>query len=600
MGKTVAVTGVNSYFASCVLPKLEAAPDIDRIIGIDITPWKGGYSKVDFYREDIRSSRIVDILEGVDVIFHLAFVVSEIQDKDSTEDININGSKNIFNACVKNNVKKIIYTSSMTVYGSHKDNVVGYTETSPIAKNEDSYYNSSKVEVENFVTRFFENHPDIILTVIRAGLLVGPNIDNMFSKLWSLKVTALPSGNISHNQFIHEEDLGEALYLSYEKDIPGIYNVTADDAVSTRWCFKTAGAMVLSIPEPLLKFIANLAFKLHLFPAGGGWVSVGRYTIFGLSNKFKLAAGWNPKYSSEEAFMTWIKSRERKLEDTPKQALLNWLYTTPPVTKVALKGLNGLLFVLSKIPVLRDQVPLLSPKMNTMTYLPGNRKIEPTGSFNISIEKNLGETKNEVLPQQILHDMIDKANHIVINDTCFCRSGFQCENFSHHIGCMFMGETALKFPPSLVRKVNKEEAHQHADKAISVGLVPMTGKVNVDNLGFLTPDTRELFSVCFCCHCCCMMGYYKHSKTQLKKLFKPIEGLTVSVNDNCAGCGECVDTCIFDAITVENNRSVHADHCVGCGRCQATCPNNAVTITLNNQNYVEDVKKRIESHVIIE
>lgn len=582
MGKIVAVTGVNSYFASTILPKLESDPEIERIIGIDITPWKGGYSKVAFYKKDIRSKDIENLLNGVDVVYHLAFIVDEIQDKNRTHDININGSKNIFNACVKNNVKKVIYTSSMTVYGSYQDNPIGYTETSPTAVNDDNYYNSNKVEVENFVTDYFKKHPEITLTVIRAALLVGPKIDNMFSRLWSLKVTALPTGNISHNQFIHEEDLGEALYLAYQKDVPGIYNVTADDAVPTKWCFKTAGAVVLSLPEFLLKIVADIAFKLRLFPAGGGWVSVGKYTIFGLSNKFKEATGWKPRYTSEEAFMTWIGSRVRDAKDNPIQAILSWVFSSGARTRSTMVVLN--IFRLGKIPGLRRMIPWMNPEKNSMTYLP--------------INEDIGDVENEVLPAQIVHDFIDNASVHVVMDKCGCRLARKCEHHTNDIGCLFMGETALKMPHGVSRRVTKEQAHAHVDRAVSVGLIPMTGKVRVDNFIFLTPDKSKLLSVCFCCHCCCMLTSFKHIPGKyLDGMMPMIEGLEIEVSDACTGCGDCVETCGFNAITIVDGRAVHNDQCRGCGRCVTHCRQKAVSIKIANPHYIEDVKKRIESFV---
>jgi hypothetical protein len=87
MTRTVAVTGVNSYFASTLLPRLQADPEIDRIVGIDVTPWKGGFRKVDFHRLDIRSEKMAEALTGVDALYHLAFVVAERHDKKETHDI---------------------------------------------------------------------------------------------------------------------------------------------------------------------------------------------------------------------------------------------------------------------------------------------------------------------------------------------------------------------------------------------------------------------------------------------------------------------------------------------------------------------------------
>ena len=68
VGKTVAITGINSYFASTLLPRLQADPEVETIIGIDVSPWKGGFDKVVFHREDIRSAQIDDLLAGADVL----------------------------------------------------------------------------------------------------------------------------------------------------------------------------------------------------------------------------------------------------------------------------------------------------------------------------------------------------------------------------------------------------------------------------------------------------------------------------------------------------------------------------------------------------
>jgi UDP-glucose 4-epimerase len=587
MGKTVAITGINSYFASTVLPKLEADPEIDKIIGIDVSPWEGGFDKVDFYKEDIRSTRLIDILKGVDVLYHLAFIVGEIRDKNKTNDININGSKNVFTACAQNKVNKVIYTSSMTVYGSHKDNPIGFKEDSPFAANDDSYYNTAKVQVENFVSEYFKDHPEITLTILRAALLVGPNMNtnNMFSKLWSMPVSALSMGCNSHNQLIHEEDLGEALYLSYKKDLPGIYNVGADDAVPTRWCFKAAGVAIVPLPSFLLKFVANVGFRLRLFPASQGWASLSEYTIYAISHKFKKACGWEPKYSSKEAFLDYLKGRGRDKDrsDDLYHAFLSWGSRKGTLMKQFLKGIHAV-FMLGKIPGIRNIHPWMTPEKNSMSYLPVN--------------ESLRQEENTILPPQVVLDFIEQASIHVIMDTCGCRTAHQCKNFTNHIGCMFMGESALEMPVGASRRVTKEQALQHVQRAAKLGLIPMTGKVRVDNFLMMTPDINKLLTVCFCCHCCCMMSYFKNiPPNQLDQVLMPIEGLVVEVTDGCMGCGTCLEYCVFDAISVKDGVAMHSSRCRGCGRCERYCPNNAVSISINNPNFREDAERRIKSYV---
>ncbi len=584
MGKTVAITGINSYFASTLLPKLEEDPTVDKIIGIDLTPWKGGSSKVEFHKEDIRSENLLKIFKGVDVVYHLAFIVGEIQNKKMTFDININGSRNVFNACVENKVKKVIYTSSATVYGSHEDNPSVFYEDSPLRINEDNYYSKSKVEVENFVSDFFKEHPEIKLTIIRAALLFGPNINNMFSKLYELPVSALPMGSKAGNQYIHEEDLGTALHIAYEKDIPGIYNVGADDSLPTAESFKKGGVMIIRAPLALLKPLVNIGFKLRMFPAGGSWASMSMYSIFINSDKFKNSTGWKPKYSSPETFDHFLESRKRYRKDNLFFTVLSWAFRQSYLLVPYFKGLN-IIFMLGKIPGVRKVFSWTSTKKNSMTYLPVNK----------SLQKNA----DTVLPPQVLFDIIDKSSIFYLLDTCGCRNAQKCEHFPYEVGCLFMGESAKKLPAGIGHMVSKEKAIAHAKKAIDLGLVPLTGKVRVDNSLFFVRDKKKLLTVCFCCHCCCMMRSFKYTPGKhLDDVMTPVEGLKIEVTEDCIGCSTCIETCPFEAISI-NGKAVHSEQCRGCGRCERFCPNKAVKISIDNPNFREDVEKRIESYVEI-
>jgi len=582
MGKTIAITGINSYFASTLLPRLTADPTIDKIIGIDFHPWKGGFNKVHFFKTDIRSDAIVDILKNVDTVYHFAFIVSEIRDKGEAVDININGSRNIFEACIRNQVKKVIYASSATVYGANADNPIGIKEDHPLSMNKDSYYNSSKIKVEEFVIDFFRQYPNIVLTVLRTALLIGPNIDNMFSKLYSLPVIALAMGT-TYQHYIHESDLGEALYLTYKKDLPGIYNLGADDAIPARWAWKKAGVHVIPLPSTMLKWVANIGYQLGVFPASSGWASLSEYTVFPSSEKFKKASGWQPQYSSEDAFLDYLNSRKLDHPDNYIQSLLSWVFSSGARIKPTMVVLN--VFRLGKIPGLRNWIPWMDHTKNSMSYLPINKSLT---------------VGNQTLPSEIVHQYIDKSNIHVIMNKCGCRLAGNCQHYTADIGCLFMGETALNMPAGVSKRVTPEDAHKHVDRAISVGLIPMTGKVRVDNFIFLTPDESKLLSVCFCCHCCCMMTSLKHIPGDyLDGIMPPVEGLHIEVTDDCVGCGTCIETCGFDAIRIINGRAEHNSQCRGCGRCETHCPNQAIKITIDNLNIVDDVTQRIDAYVDI-
>jgi len=55
--------------------------------------------------------------------------------------------------------------------------------------------------------------------------------------------------------------------------------------------------------------------------------------------------------------------------------------------------------------------------------------------------------------------------------------------------------------------------------------------------------------------------------------------LAVSINnEKCTGCGDCVDTCPVEALSIKNEKAVVNDECIDCGACVNTCPNNAISL----------------------
>jgi len=266
----------------------------------------------------------------------------------------------------------------------------------------------------------------------------------------------------------------------------------------------------------------------------------------------------------------------------PKKYFLKWLYRRGTIMRPGMALLESL-YRLGKIPLIRRMNPWMNPRKNEMSYIPINASLAA------------GST---LLPPKIIHDFIDLTPYHMISETCGCRLAQGCEHFPDTIGCLFMGPTALALSPGTMRRVSPEEAHRHVETAVSLGLAPVIGKIRVDNFIFLERDRGRLLSVCFCCHCCCMMGYFRHIPARhLNEVMRPIEGLSIEVTGECKGCGECLKYCRFGAITIKDGKALHGNLCRGCGRCERYCPNGAVSIRLVNPRFHEDVIRRISSYV---
>ena len=122
---TVAVTGPTGDIGIAALHALDASPEAGRVVGMARRPFdpaaQGLSDKVVYQRGDVLNRSSVDALVvGADVVMHLAFIL--IGDPEDAQVINVEGSRNLFEATVAAGAKRLVYTSSVAAYGFHADN----------------------------------------------------------------------------------------------------------------------------------------------------------------------------------------------------------------------------------------------------------------------------------------------------------------------------------------------------------------------------------------------------------------------------------------------------------------------------------------------
>ena len=127
------------------------------------------------YGGDIRDVDILNkTMEGVDGVFHLAAMwLLHCKDFPRTAfDVNIQGTFNILEACVKNNVARLVYSSSASVYGDAVE--VPMTETHPF--NNRNFYGATKIAGEAMARAFYDRY-GLNYVGLRYMNVYGPNQD---------------------------------------------------------------------------------------------------------------------------------------------------------------------------------------------------------------------------------------------------------------------------------------------------------------------------------------------------------------------------------------------------------------------------------------
>lgn len=215
----------------------------------------------------------------------------------------------------------------------------------------------------------------------------------------------------------------------------------------------------------------------------------------------------------------------------------------------------------------------------------------------ININKKIESEGSEFLPTEVIKDVIKRCDDIVIMNTCLCRTSNNCKDYPQDIGCIFLGPTANKIPSHIGKKATVEEALTHVDKADAAGLSHIIGRNKIDTVWMNIHPGKGLLTICHCCPCCCLWKVYPNLDHEISDKLEKLEGVSVELHEeNCKKCMKCLDeVCMFQAIDFKDNKiTIDYDNCKGCGLCVNSCKFNAITIEYND-TAIDNIVNRIDN-----
>ncbi|MGN6607922.1 MAG: NAD-dependent epimerase/dehydratase family protein [Jatrophihabitans sp.] len=330
---TVAVTGPTGTFGFGFVPLLQADDRIGRIIGIARRPFdpaEHGWTKMEYRRGDVRDrAQLEEAFRGVDVVVHLAFLITGASDEATIRAVNIDGTRNVFEAAAAAGVRRFVYASSVAAYGFHPDNPIGMDETWPTRPADKLFYAQEKAELEELLKQERLDHPELEMYLVRPPIVVGPHaVGAKFSlprlpwKKGSPDATTklgrsplpipVPAPTIPL-QFIHEADVGQALLqCTVAAGPPGDYNIAGDGVVTAADVAKVFGFLPVPIPAAVAHRASRLLAKLPrppFVPPAVEWVEAAAHPAIMDTTKAKRDLGFDPQYTAVEALQATVGVR---------------------------------------------------------------------------------------------------------------------------------------------------------------------------------------------------------------------------------------------------------------------------------------------------
>jgi UDP-glucose 4-epimerase len=188
-------------------------------------------NKIEFHNVDIRNKKILkSFLSDCNGIFHeaaLTVVTESFEKPEEYFDVNVNGSKNIFEISCELGIK-VVYASSSSVYGNVSE--------IPIKENFPQHpinpYAQTKVDIENLAQDFWKNNCKIIglryFNVFgkgQTGSYAGVITQFLKRLNQNLPLQIYGKGN-QIRDFVFVEDVAKANMMAMENKINrGFYNI---------------------------------------------------------------------------------------------------------------------------------------------------------------------------------------------------------------------------------------------------------------------------------------------------------------------------------------------------------------------------------------
>jgi UDP-glucose 4-epimerase len=317
-GLTVAVTGPTGEIGRAVVGALERSREVARVLGMArraFDPAERGWKKFYYRRGDVLDRDHVDALvDGADVVIHLAFII--MGRPEQSRAVNLDGSRNVFEAAGSSRAKRLIYTSSVAAYGFHRDNPQPLTEDVPARGTDSHPYSAQKAEVEELLANTLAGSATAAY-VFRPCIVAGRDAPLLIDSLPYTQISerlprpvlnlldgvpilkpVLPDPGVPF-QLVHHDDVASAVRAAtLGRGEPGIYNLAGPGRLTVAQLADELGWYSIPVPELAVDAVAEMIGRLSFLPAQAQWVSAFREPVIMDTSKARRELRWRPAHDA--------------------------------------------------------------------------------------------------------------------------------------------------------------------------------------------------------------------------------------------------------------------------------------------------------------
>ncbi|MDE9365692.1 NAD-dependent epimerase/dehydratase family protein [Luteipulveratus sp. YIM 133132] len=308
----VLVLGATGNVGTCVVRRLLDDPGVTELVGASRRRPAQFPAPALWRAVDLAQPLPTDLLDGVDAVVNLAWLMQPTRDPDLTWQANVLGTARLLDAIALSQVRVLLQASSVGAYSAKRDDTP-VSETWPTHGVPTSAYSREKAYVERLLDIFEREHHRTRVVRMRpaftfqAGaatqqrrLFAGPLVPGRFLAEGRLPVLPDPGG--VEMQAVHADDVAHAYQLALAaEDAAGAYNLSAGDTVDMPTIASMLGARVVQVPRGLSRAGIHAAWAARLTPTSPGLFDLLNQVPRMSTQRAHVELGWQPAWSGGDA-----------------------------------------------------------------------------------------------------------------------------------------------------------------------------------------------------------------------------------------------------------------------------------------------------------
>lgn len=314
----ILITGGSGFFGGILKRRL--LDEGHSCINLDLVPDQDTHPNLISIQGDLRDRTLLERLfreHPISAVQHCAALLAHgsVDEKDLWT-ANVDGTRNLAEACRAAGVRKLVFTSTNCLWASNVGHAI--REDEPPAPIET--YGRSKLAAEQLL----DDYPGLNVIILRCPTIIDSGRLGLLAILFEFiqegkKIWVVGDGG-NRYQFVYAQDLATACILAMQYNGSGVFHVGSDNVRPLREIYQAvidaAGSRsrVASLPKGPTITAMKLAHALRISPLGPYHYQMIAEDFCFDTTKIRETLGWRPTLSNEEmltrAYNYYARQRE--------------------------------------------------------------------------------------------------------------------------------------------------------------------------------------------------------------------------------------------------------------------------------------------------